>query len=72
MAKRNFEYDVALSFAVEQPPYVVQVAQKLTSHGIRVVYDDFEKDNLWGKDLYAHLTEVYQYKTQGDVVELLE
>ena len=38
--------------------------QELTSHGIRVFYDDYEKDNLWGKDLYAHLTDVYQWQVQ--------
>ena len=64
MAERNFEYDVALSFAGEQRPYVLQVAQGLRTHGVRVFYDDYETDNLWGKDLYAHLTEVYQHKVQ--------
>ncbi len=68
MADRNFEYDVALSFAGEQRPYVEQVAQELRSHGIRVFYDDYQKDNLWGKDLYAHLTEVYQHKCRYCVV----
>ena len=68
MAERNFEYDVALSFAGEQRPYVLQVAQGLRTHGVRVFYDDYEKDNLWGKDLYAHLTEVYQHKCRYCVV----
>ena len=68
MPEQNFEYDVALSFAGEQRPYVVQVAQELRSRGIRVFYDDYEKDNLWGKDLYAHLTEVYQHKCRYCVV----
>ena len=68
MAERNFEYDVALSFAGEQRPYVLQVAQGLRTHGVRVFYDDYETDNLWGKDLYAHLTEVYQHKCRYCVV----
>ena len=27
---------------------------------IRTFYDQYEKVNLWGKDLYAHLNEIYQ------------
>ena len=68
MAERNFDYDVALSFAGEQRPYVLQVAQGLRTQGVRVFYDDYETDNLWGKDLYAHLTEVYQNKCRYCVV----
>lgn len=61
MTEKNFEYDVGLSFAGEQRSYVEQVARELRARGIRVFYDDYEQDKLWGKDLYAHLTEVYQY-----------
>ena len=61
MTERYFEYDVGLSFAGEQREYVEQVADALTVRGIRVFYDDYEKGTLWGKDLYAHLTEVYQH-----------
>ena len=42
-------YDVALSFAGEDRPYVQQVAQRLVESGIKVFYDDFEKVDLWGK-----------------------
>ena len=61
MTEQNFEYDVGLSFAGEQRSYVQHVAQELKARGIRVFYDDYETDKLWGKDLYAHLSEVYQY-----------
>ncbi len=61
MTEQYFEYDVGLSFAGEQREYVEQVADALTVRGIRVFYDDYEKGTLWGKDLYAHLTEVYQH-----------
>ena len=61
MTDSFFEYDVGLSFAGEQREYVSQVASELKSRGIRVFFDDYERDVLWGKDLYAHLSEVYQH-----------
>ena len=59
MTDKTFQYDVGLSFAGEQRDYVEGVARELKSRGIRVFYDDYEKETLWGKDLYAHLHEVY-------------
>ena len=61
MAEQHFQYDVGLSFAGEQREYVEQVAHELTSRGIRTFYDDYERGALWGKDLYAHLSEVYEH-----------
>lgn len=55
----EFQYDVCLSFAGEQRPYVERVAKALRSRGVRVFFDDYEAAHLWGKDLYAHLDEVY-------------
>ena len=42
------QYQVALSFAGEERPYVEDVAQALRQRGIEVFYDDFEKVKLWG------------------------
>ncbi|MEU6492666.1 TIR domain-containing protein [Streptomyces sp. NPDC046984] len=53
------EYDVCLSFAGEQRPYVQEVADALRVKGVRVFYDDYEKVTLWGKDLYEHLDYIY-------------
>ena len=55
----EFQYDVCLSFAGEQRPYVERIAKSLRSRGVRVFFDDYEAADLWGKDLYAHLDEVY-------------
>ena len=60
VTEKYFDYDVALSFAGEQREYVERVANDLKSRGIRPFYDDYEKGSLWGKDLYAHLNEIYQ------------
>jgi hypothetical protein len=54
------EYDICLSFAGEQRPYVEQVAEILHQQGFRVFYDAYEQVNLWGKDLYEHLDLVYR------------
>ena len=68
MSERHFEYDVGLSFAGEQRKYVGQVANELKSRGIRVFFDDYEQETLWGKDLYAHLSEIYQHMCRFCVV----
>ena len=72
MTQQHYEYDVGLSFAGEQREYVEQVADDLNSRGIRVFYDDYEKSTLWGKDLYAHLTEVYQHRCEFCVIFVSE
>jgi len=54
------KYHIALSFAGEDRVYVEQVATVLRAEGVVVFYDMFEEADLWGKDLYAHLSEVYQ------------
>jgi len=61
---KSFEYDVALSFAGEDRDYVNAVAICLKSSGIKVFYDKFKQVNLWGKDLYTHLDEVYRNKAR--------
>lgn len=54
-----YEYDVALSFAGENREAVAAIAECLRGHGVRVFYDDFEKTDLWGKDLQEHFVNVY-------------
>lgn len=58
------EHDIALSFAGEDRAYVEMVAEQLKVRGISVFYDRYEQANLWGKDLYVHLTEVYRCKAR--------
>jgi hypothetical protein len=60
MSDNLLTYDVAVSFAGEDRPYVEQVADALKVSGLSVFYDGYEKANLWGKDLYVHLTNVYR------------
>lgn len=56
----KFDYEIALSFAGEQRPYVEELASELRNLGIRVFYDDYEQASLWGKDLYEHLDYIYR------------
>lgn len=58
--REDARYDVALSFAGEERPYVEAVADALRNAGVKVFYDDYEKVTLWGKDLYSHLDYVYR------------
>ena len=53
------QFDLALSFASENRELVESVATELRSRGIGVFYDKFEQIEMWGKDLYEHLEEVY-------------
>ena len=56
---KQYDYDVALSFAGENRETVAVIAECLRGRGVKVFYDDFEKTRLWGKDLQAHLANVY-------------
>lgn len=56
------DFDIALSFAGEDREYVDQVANLLRDSGVKVFYDRFEEANLWGKNLYDYLSEIYMNK----------
>jgi TIR domain-containing protein len=64
----SFDFDVAFSFAGENRAYVDHVAQILRDRGLRVFYDDFLQVELWGKDLYVFLREVYQHRAKYTVM----
>ena len=61
-------YDVALSFAGENRHYVQQVAEELVAKGVKVFYDKFEEADLWGKDLYSHLADVYNGRARFTIM----
>lgn len=66
--KSEPKFDIALSFAGENRAYVDIVAHLLKEKGIKVFYDLFEAADLWGKDLYVHLSEVYQKQARFTVM----
>ncbi len=63
-----YEYDVALSFAGEQRAEVRKLAECLKEAGLSFFYDEYEKSTLWGKNLYDHLSDVYQNKARYCVI----
>ncbi len=62
------EYDIALSFAGEDRDYVDQVANYLRRAGVSAFYDKYERVDLWGKDLYEHLSDIYRNKAAFTVM----
>jgi hypothetical protein len=64
MPDTELDYDVALSFAGEDREYVDEVASYLKNQGVPVFYDQYEKANLWGKNLYDHLAEIYSARSK--------
>lgn len=67
---QQYPYDVALSFAGEDRNYAEALAEALVRHGIEVFYDKYEKNTLWGKDLYTYLSDLYQHKARFCVMFL--
>jgi hypothetical protein len=53
-------YDIAISFAGEDRPVAEKLASFLVTKGLNVFYDEYEQANLWGKDLYVHLSKIYK------------
>ena len=66
----DYLYDVALSFAGEDREYVGEVAAFLKANGVRTFFDDYERTELWGKDLYTHLDDVYRNQARYCVMFL--
>ena len=64
------QYDVALSFAGEDRHHAKRLAELLEAGGYSVFYDDFERAQLWGKDLYVHLSSVYKDQARYCVIFL--
>ena len=64
----SFDYEFALSFAGEQRNFVQSLVYMLKAHGVRVFYDNDEQGNLWGKNLYDYLFEVYAVRSRYCVV----
>lgn len=66
--KTEKKYDIALSFAGEDRPFLEEVAEILRDSGIKVFYDGFEDSNLWGKNSYTYLKEIYRDKSRYTIM----
>lgn len=65
---KDYNYEVALSFAGEDRDYVEQVANDLKNSGVRVFYDKHVTAELWGKNLYTHLYDVYKNQAKYTII----
>ena len=60
----EYTYEVALSFAGEDRAFADAVAKGLRDAGVKVFYDNFYAEELWGEDLAVKLREVYHSSSQ--------
>ena len=68
----QFEYDVVLSFAGEDRPIVEKFAKLLDTKHIKYFYDEAEAFDLWGRDLIAHLADIYEKKARYCIMFISE
>ena len=64
----DYEYDVALSFAGEDRTFVEECANIMAALELRVFYDSYEEAELWGKDLYVFLADIYSKKSKYTII----
>ena len=62
------EYDVVFSFAGAQRDYVEMVKNELSKYDVSVFYDNDNVVDLWGKNLYPYLAEIYSEKANYCVI----
>jgi|LGVE01.1.fsa_nt_gb hypothetical protein len=55
----KFNYDLAISFAGEDRKHARHIADRLGENGLNIFFDEYFRGDLWGKDLYRHLSRVY-------------
>ena len=64
MTPDPFEYDVALSFAVEDRAAAEELARLLRDRKINVFLDEYKPGNPWEKDVIDHLVNLYDRKAR--------
>lgn len=57
--RSELHYDIAISYSTDDSAFVEPIAKLLREQGVAVFFDRYEQANLWGKDLYSHLSDVY-------------
>ncbi|GLY49756.1 TIR domain-containing protein [Lentzea sp. NBRC 102530] len=61
---REYEFDVAPSFAGENRAHVLPVVRRLQELGVSVFYDEDHLAELWGVNLVERLFEAYGKKVR--------
>src|SRR5437660_1742383 len=62
------EFDVAVSYADEDRPYVERVVRELQRLGARVYDRDGRDVELWGKDRVTEFADVFQHRSRAVVI----
>ncbi|MFZ1035591.1 MAG: TIR domain-containing protein [Smithella sp.] len=68
----HHQYDIALSFAGENRSIVENYSNLLSQKKVKVFYDKNEQADLWGKDLYEKLDEIYRKQANYCVIFISE
>lgn len=63
-----YDYDVAVSFAGEDRPFVAKVVELLKGADVKVFYDRDEQAAMWGENLVDFLDGVYQHRARFAIV----
>jgi hypothetical protein len=64
----RYAFDVAISFAGEDRATADTLANALKNAGLHVFYDNFEQANLWGKNLFTTLYDVYSHQARYCII----
>lgn len=63
MNNTDFDFHVAISFAGENRDIAQNMAEQLKDKGVKVFYDNDFQDELWGKDGYTYLSNIYSNRS---------
>ena len=61
---KEYDHDVALSFAGEDRQHAEKLAALLKRDRYKVFYDEYERAQLWGENLYDKFSEIYKNKSR--------
>jgi hypothetical protein len=61
---RDYEFDIAISYAGEDRTYVHEVAQRLRDASVRVFYAEFSLAQTWGSDLVTFFDDVFRRRAK--------
>lgn len=64
MQQTNHKYQIAFTFAGDDRAIAQELADKLRAKGVTVFYDMYEQADLWGKNLYDYLADIYRNKAR--------
>jgi hypothetical protein len=62
--EHELDYDVAISYAGEDRQIAEAIAKCLRRKRKKIFYDKYYEPELWGKDLFGHLTDVYSKRAR--------